>query len=179
MCWGQFKAFFAKKKYMWPITHSPHICIKACKDSGYQLAGVQHTNQCFCDNTPPPSSDLTMIVTMFAPEIPIKSVGAVGGWTCKPPPLINTFSLGLWNFPGLSDHLAFFLSCHLLLFYQLLSRQASKQFKACGVDRRRHRAMQNAFVLTIWVSFSVNSPRKGRWRDMCFWFLAHKYLHYW
>ena len=71
------KRFLQKKIFV--TNNSQSTCIKACKDSGYQLAGVQHTNQCFCDNTPTPSSDLTMIVTMFAPEIPIKSVGAVGG----------------------------------------------------------------------------------------------------
>ena len=44
------------QKYVSVTKNSPSTCIKACKDAGYQLAGVQFTNQCFCGNTPPPSS---------------------------------------------------------------------------------------------------------------------------
>ena len=81
----------------------------------------------------------------YAPEIPIKSAGALGGWTCTPSLLRKTFCLGLWNFPCLSEHHLFLFSCQLLLFYQLPSCIASKLFKACGVERRRriqHRAMK-------------------------------------
>lgn len=37
-------------------TNSPNKCIEICLQSGFMYAGVQYGNECFCGNSPPPST---------------------------------------------------------------------------------------------------------------------------